>query len=93
MAAKWNGKSVHQLNQKEQRIKNLGMAVQELSRLHREAEMDYLKELARIVDREPGSIMTGSWECEGSPTKHCIYEFAIGADDECLFCGAPNERK
>lgn len=35
-----------------------------------------------------------SWDCETSPTGFCLYD--AGADpfqDECLFCGEPEDRK
>jgi|SRR5690606_10157747 len=93
MAEKWNGKSVYQLNQKKERINNLDAAIGELSRLRHEAESAYLEELGRIIERDPGSIRVGNWECEKSPNKRCIYNMAIAEYDECLFCGGPAERK
>lgn len=31
------------------------------------------------------------WECSDSPTGHCVYTNYM--DEDCIFCGAPYERK
>jgi hypothetical protein len=94
MAEKWNGKSVYQLNQKKQRIAALNAAIGELARIRSEAEQAYLDELGRIIERNPRTLETGSWPCDTSPTGLCVYDMATEEqDNECLFCGNPNERK
>lgn len=92
MAAKWNGKSVYQLNQRRQRIHNLDMALGELNTLRSQAREDYLIELGRILDKDPGTIQEGPWSCEHSPSKICVYERSADSEDECLFCGLPHDR-
>lgn len=94
MTAKWNGKSVHQLTQKKERIAALNVAIGELDNLRSEAEQAFLEELGRIIERDPRNLQAGSWDCDGSPTGLCVYDMATDEqDDECLFCGNPNERK
>jgi len=39
-------------------------------------------------------ITFGDWDCEDSPTKKCIYGFVYDhANDRCIYCGEPDERK
>ncbi|MCP9209697.1 hypothetical protein [Streptomyces cucumeris] len=93
MAAKWNGKSLHQLTQKQKRIDGLTVALHELSNLLNEAQKDHLSELGRILDRGPDDIVVGNWGCGDSPIGLCVYSAALGGEDECLLCGEPSERK
>lgn len=40
------------------------------------------------------NLSFGSWECEESPTGQCVYDMDSDmGDDECLYCGGPDERK
>lgn len=38
----------------------------------------------------PWQFAHGDWDCEGSPTKYCMY---TNDWDSCIFCGQPDERK
>lgn len=94
MPAKWNGKSIHQLTRKRERITALDTAIGELTELRSEAEQAFLGELGRIIERDPHTLQAGPWACDGSPTGLCVYDMSTDErDDECLFCGGPNERK
>jgi hypothetical protein len=94
MAAKWNGKSLYQLTQKGQRIQALDVAVAELRGIRDQVHVDYMVELGRIIERDPHNLQLGVWECDGSPTKRCIYDLSSDdGEDACLFCEQPNERK
>jgi hypothetical protein len=91
---KWEGKSLYQLEQRRQRVHNLDIALSELGRVRREARQSYLDELGRILERDPQNLELGHWECEGSPTKSCVYDLSTDErDDECLFCEQASERK
>lgn len=37
------------------------------------------------------ALTTGYWECDQSPVGVCVYEDYN--EDECVFCGEPDERK
>jgi hypothetical protein len=50
--------------------------------------------LATLLDMDPISVELGSWDCEHSPTGKCVYDLHSDmGDDECLYCGEPDERK
>lgn len=39
-------------------------------------------------------VYSDMWHCDGSPTAHCVYDDAEDpANDSCLFCHQPYERK
>lgn len=38
-------------------------------------------------------LVPGSWECPRSPSGFCMYEFEDTAQDFCVHCGNPDERK
>ena len=39
-------------------------------------------------------ISFGYWECKDSPTDKCVYGFLYDhANDSCIYCGEPDERK
>jgi hypothetical protein len=55
------------------------------------------REHDRIV-KEAGldkdNLGEGTWECETSPTGICWYDYSSSmGEDECIFCGDPDERK
>lgn len=94
MAQKWRGVSLHQLNQKAARIRSLKTAIGELGQLLAEAGRAHLAELARVLGREPGGLMLGSWPCGESPVQECVYDMnSEEQEEECLFCQLPLERK
>ena len=42
----------------------------------------------------PKTLALGGWECENSPTGHCIYDNQTDwHHDDCLVCHDPSERK
>lgn len=48
--------------------------------------------VAAGLDKE--NLSEGTWDCEKSPTKLCWYDWNSDLrDDECIYCGAPDERK
>lgn len=66
-----------------------------------EAESLY-NDRALVLVREAGKIpqhhrvALGNWDCATSPTGKCAYDMTDlnrHRDDECIFCGAPDERK
>lgn len=94
MSVKWNGKSVYQLKQKKQRIHNLDAAMGELNRVRSEAVHTFREELGRIIERDPDTLLIGSWGCNDSPAEQCVYDLSTDErDNECLFCHEPAERK
>lgn len=62
--------------------------------IYNDAAIKIVREWKHIPQKN--SILLGTWYCNGSPTEHCAYDMTdegrLG-DDECIFCGAPNERK
>ena len=45
-----------------------------------------------IIDNiDEAEFYAGSWECNDSPVGVCVYEQWAGED--CVYCGAPSERK
>jgi hypothetical protein len=59
---------------------------------------DALVTAVRLLKNIPEhhEISLGNWECLSSPTKKCAYDLTdenrLG-EDECIFCGHPDERK
>ncbi len=48
----------------------------------------------RLVAGGSGDRWSHNWDCESSPTKHCLYDDDDDpAHDHCVFCGDPYERK
>lgn len=46
------------------------------------------------ADEFPDTLKLGCWECNYSPTGHCVYhQESDPAHDCCIFCGEPEERK
>jgi hypothetical protein len=71
-------------------------AVDTAKRVRYDAETALIDGLRVSLNRPNGRLVLGSWGCPESPTKECIYDFAdhsLSGDDECIFCGDPNERK
>jgi hypothetical protein len=94
MGALWNGQSVHQLRLSEARLKRLTDAVAELLEVRDEAHGAYKTEIGRLVGRDPDVLELGHWPCTGSPIRLCMYDMSTDErDEECLFCGQPDERK
>lgn len=58
----------------------------------RAAERVVLAEIAPALGVEPLSLTVGTWSCPSSPLGVCVYE-VNACEDECLYCGHPEERK
>ena len=65
------------------------------------ADLEHMRELLpKVIAKEPvlgdepndypWQFGHSDWDCEGSPTKHCMYTTDW---DCCIFCGEPDERK
>lgn len=39
----------------------------------------------------PKQFQHGDWDCQFSPTSYCMYTY--NCDEDCIFCGQPEERK
>lgn len=58
-----------------------------------EALVGILGEAAFAMDLKPENVRFGYWDCEESPTKHCVYDHAEDPRyDACIFCAEPAER-
>ncbi len=99
---KWRGKSVNQVLD---RLREAGETTRALylmkkatdervSRLEREAKEKLIELADELKGLTPNDLSLGhSWDCEGSPTDHCIYNTWKDAwKDHCLFCGDPLDR-
>lgn len=51
-----------------------------------------LKHSEFTLEKVLESLELGYWECPTSPAGKCVYSNELG-DDQCLFCGLPEERK
>lgn len=82
-----------------QEISELKLKIAALQRALDETKAELREAVTEIVGRyglpnENLSFEYG-YPCETSPTGTCIYDMnsSAGADDDCLFCHEPEERK
>lgn len=87
----WDQDTANGLRQKMNGIRQLEQLVAGFDDLLAEERREYFARLGRMVGKAPDSICVGAGSCDQSPIKACVYEYV--ADDVCLFCGQPNERK
>ena len=76
-------------------MKRLGEARARANGLQdRLAEVVYLHLIEKDGLRYTSLHIGLAWECEDSPTGHCVYdEDTDRAHDDCIFCHGPEERK
>jgi hypothetical protein len=50
--------------------------------------------LQNYKDNMPDNHSIGSWDCTHSPIGTCVYDYvADPCEDDCIYCGQPDERK
>lgn len=75
---------------------------EELSSLEDTIEVLQQKLVEETIKVPDCDLLFGTWDCPDSPTGKCVYDLnqdhknpdhdTMG-EDECLFCGEPDERK
>jgi hypothetical protein len=83
------------------KLKALADRVESLQDQLEEAESEYETAAEPAIRAAKGIpadhyIQLGTWECSDSPTGRCAYDMTdedLAGDDECIFCGHPDERK
>lgn len=103
VGVKWRGKSVYQVLSKLEESRRTGAAAatvaQALRAQERALELEAAQALVKVLDGyhglKPEYIgFARHWDCPESPTDHCVYNREKDpAQDDCLFCHQPYERK
>lgn len=98
---KWNGKSTYRLDNALREARNnraaLNTVQQALKAAEKKSELEAAEHIVNMMQLNvPASDLAlgHGWECENSPTEHCIYiESQDSWHDSCIVCGQPSERK
>lgn len=77
------------LRRKWRGIEELHLLMEGIASLIRDERSEFETRLAENIGNKTG-ITIGSQVCENSPSRTCVYEFALGGKDECLICGRAN---
>lgn len=74
--------------------KEYELKMKELTKLENEIEDLKDKLIFKSTGLRPGEYTEDEfWDCEKSPIGHCVYSWCDSAQDDCLFCHQPSERK